>query len=235
MSLTSKYVKLPSLQGVSNIADGQLLDFDIPNDGIYNLANSYVSITCNATSTETDNAVVGIHNITAITPSERTFRNNVFVGDYEFRCDNLGTIESVQDSNIISANFDTWARDFEQVEAENYKSFGQYSNEYWDQLWLQSNMRRLNKDTVSEEIPFEIKIPLSSFSSFCNTQVYSATKYGKSRLHMQFKSNKFNARENMPNSDQADPNVVYGCIDKGSVANTPQNVITTVYGARMTL
>ena len=82
--MASKYIKLPALQGYINGSAQSLLDFDIPDSGLYNLQKSYLSFIVNCDTTETDPADIGIHSVYA-TPTNVAgtlpFRNNVFIGD----------------------------------------------------------------------------------------------------------------------------------------------------------
>lgn len=77
----SKYIKVPSLQGSSNFTNGSLLDFDIADDGYYNLQNSYVSLSLGATSVEATpaNTPSGIHAVNIDNASMLSLRNNCLV------------------------------------------------------------------------------------------------------------------------------------------------------------
>ena len=228
--MTSKYIKVPSLQG-GNVSNGSLLDFDIPDYGTYNLANSYISLMVNANTTETATPV-GIHAVNINQPNMMPLRNNMLIGDYDIRADKVGNIDNMQTSNVLNCNMDVFSRDFENMEADNYKQLTNYSDTtFLSANRLTSMFRVLQKDEPSREIPFEVKIPLNSFSSFCNTQTYQTANMGRTRVHAQLKTDQFTPQENV---SYPSPYWSFECADIGAGDN--HTLLTTkMYGLFMNL
>ena len=56
--MTSKLVKLTSLQANNDLGDTSQLDFVIPQGGIYNLQDSYVSIMSEINTTKSSNVCI---------------------------------------------------------------------------------------------------------------------------------------------------------------------------------
>lgn len=222
--MSSKYIKLPSLQG-GEVKNNSLLDFDIPDYGYYNLSKSYVSLMSTAETVEQVSAnIVGVHAVEVKSDLDMPYKNNVYVGDYDIRTDKMGSIDNLQTSNVLNCNMDVFSRDFEHMFADNYKTMTSTRDASYtsDKLQLKSNFRILDKSASSAEIPFELKIPLSSFSSFCNTQIYSAQDMGRTRVHLQLKTDKITVNERLcyPN-----PYISYECVDLA--ADRPRTGITT--------
>ena len=202
--MSSKYVKIASLQGVSSIADNQLIDFIIPPNSYYNLANSYLSIMARLDTTENETYdptnKVGIHAVSIVGVDNIPYRNNVLIKDYRLTSDRVIDIENLQDSNVINVNMDAFGRDFEQIKSDNYTSLcGQFNNPTYSSVEPRvGNFRTLNKSILSTEDVMEVKIPLSSFSSFCNTTLYDTNRFGRSQMKVQIDRSKFVVDEYNP-------------------------------------
>jgi hypothetical protein len=201
MAIGLKYLKLPAMQGtVTSISNSALLDFDLPPSGVYNLSKGYLSVMTNVQTTETDPTIVGIHAVYGYHPNGVPLRNNCYIGDYDLKSDKLGSIDNLQASRVLNCNMDLFTRDFEQCESDDYKQIALYkdptcNNEY---SYLYSMFRQLKQADASRELPFEMKIPLNSFSSFCNTELYDADKMGKLRTRVQFLSDLILFAETVP-------------------------------------
>ena len=191
--MSAKYVKLPSRQG-GVVSNNSLLDFDIPDYGNYDLSKSYITIMSSVATTEPalqaggDTDPVGVHSITCNNAGNYPFRNNVFIGDYGITNDKVGNIDGVMSSNVINTNLDVFGRDFEQMNGENYKQLHNFKDSSYILATpsIGSLFRELTKNGPSRELPFELKVPLNSFSSFCDTQVYGGK--GRTRIHVQLKT-----------------------------------------------
>lgn len=238
-----KSIKLPASQGfVNSDATGKaLLDFDMPDFGYYNLSKSYISVMVNANTTETEPASgVGVHavypqqfNPALYNPQSSTSnpytnlpcRNNIFIGDYDIVSNKLGSVDNLQSSNILNVNMDIFSRDFEEMHSENYKQLCTYKdNDFVNTTQMNSMLRFLNKDKQSEEIPFELKIPLNQFSSFCNAEFYSPQDKGRLRIHHEFITSNVKYLENVayPKGQW-----YYHCANAADAATT---LITEAYG-----
>jgi hypothetical protein len=209
--MTSKYIKIPSLQGVTSINDGQILDFQIPSNGYYNLDNSFLSFMAKIENTESSildpDLMKGIHSCyAAISNHHSPLRNNFLIGDYKFSSDNVHDIENLQQSNVINCNMDVFSRDYEQILSDSVFSLvGSFPEPTFTMdKDLYSNFRTLNKSSMSTEDVMEVKIPLNSISSFCNTQVFDTNKFGRAQLKVQVKTDSLSLYENVPYPISAD-------------------------------
>ena len=221
--MTSKYVKISSLQGISTIQDKQLVDFEIPANSYYNLANSYVSLMAKLQTTESSvSNLKGVHACVASGLNNIPYKNNVLVRDYKFTSDRYPDIENVQESNKINVNMDVYGRDFEQIQSQNYQSlFSQFNDPRFMNIENKyGNFRTLNKTGASTEDVFEAKIPLNSFSSFCNTPLYDTTKFGRSQLKLQMDLSTKQLSEFNPY-----PSTVDTYIAQNIAAAAPHNVL----------
>ncbi len=196
----SKYLKLPALQGnLLNMNNSELIDFEVPDFGSYNLQKSYLSVMVNANTTETSPGDgIGVHAVYPHQSNNLPLRNNCFIGDYDIKSDKLGSIDNLLSSNILNCNLDILARDFEQMESENYKQLAMFKDtSYTDTTFLSSMFRSLNKSEASQETPFELKIPLNQFSTFGNNETYNASQNGRLRIHTEFKPDHIEYLENV--------------------------------------
>jgi hypothetical protein len=195
--MTSKFIKVSSLQGVSTVQDNQLIDFIIPPNSYYNLANSYLSFLAKLNTTEnttfdTTNKK-GIHAVSCEGYDNIPYRNNVLIRDYRLTSDKVIDIENLQESNVINVNMDVYARDFEQIKSEQYQSLcSGFKDPTFtvDNDATVGNFRTLSKSGASTEDVMEVKIPLNSVSSFCNTTLYDTNRFGRSQLKIQIDSSK---------------------------------------------
>ena len=196
--MSTKYIKLPSQQA-GIVADNSLLDLDIPDYGNYDLSKSYISSMVSIATTDSaiqavgDTDPVGIHSVSVSNANKFPFRNNVFIGDYSITNDKFGNIDGMMSSNIINTNLDIFGRDFEQMNNENYKQMLNFKDVSYTLATTSvgSVFRELTKNGPSRELPFELKVPLSSFSSFCGTQSYGGR--GTTRIHAQLKTDQIAA------------------------------------------
>lgn len=202
--MSSKFVKISSLQGVSNIQDGNLLDFIVPSNSYYNLSNSYLSLMAKVNTTENTTFdptnKKGIHAVSVVAKDNVPYKNNVLIGDYRITSDKVVDIENLQSSNVINVNMDAYARDFEQIKSEAYMSLcSQYKEPDFSVSETHvGNFRTLSQKQSSTENLMEIKVPLNSISSFCNTQVYDTNRFGRTQMKVQMDLSKFSLQEFNP-------------------------------------
>ncbi len=224
--MSSKFVKVSSLQGLSSINNGSLIDFIIPSKNYYNLANSYVSLMANVKTTE--NIVVdpankvGVHAMVVSGINDIPYRNNVLISDYRFRSES-NVIEDVLQSNVISSNLDAYSRDFEQLKSENYKSLCGNFLEPMHTITEQKygNFRTLSKTSPSTEDQMEVMIPLNSFSPFCNTPLYDGNRFGQSQLKLQIDTSTLELQEYNPYPTQSE-----WYAGQNIAAGAPHNVLS---------
>lgn len=199
--MTSKFIKLPAVQGISTVAQGQLLDFDIPDYGFMDLSKSYISLIADIATTETAGADA-IHSVFVPTVDGTNFKNSALVSDYFIRNSRVGDLENVLESNVMNGNLQSYSRDFEQVESDNYKTFCQAK----DAIACQYNdyntaFRRLYQGRQSQNVKQEIKIKLSDLSPMCNQiPLWDGQKMGPTRLEVKWDADTVldSVEENLP-------------------------------------
>lgn len=188
--MTSKFIKVPALQGVSSVEYNQILDFDLLNYGYVDPQRSYISVNADIATTETDpNSGIGVHAVYTTFTNNASYKNSVFIGDYELRSSSVGVLESVLDSNVINASFDSFNRDFEQVLSDNYKTLAQFvdpSRVYFNKV-DSSPFRVLSQTVPSQNITHQLKIKLPDISPMMKQiSVYDCEALGNTRLRIRW-------------------------------------------------
>lgn len=217
--MTSKLVKLTSLQANNDLGDSSLLDFSIPQGGMYNLQNSYLSIMSEINTTEwyqydETQRLKGVHDVYIVGNSinenvESSFvpyTNTLLVRNVQWENDKLGLIQSEIDSNVQTQNLQLLSLDFEQRQSLSPFNIVSYSDRMIYQERRDTPYRTLIKSSSTQEgkssveNKFEIRVPLKDFLYMC-PEVYDTSAMGKSRLRIELNTKELSIKENIPYPD----------------------------------
>jgi len=184
--MASRYQKLlargGSLQSIVNI--------DLPNYGIVNLKNSYISVMLNVNTTEASGNPTSVHVIYPKSDESVPYSNSVFIEDITFISEKYGPIESVKDCVVLTSNLQALTRNFDDIESTNYKNLCNIIK-FEDYLLMEdaSMLRQLsyNSSQKSLEIPFEIMIPLKDvLKGMGNVELIDLSKLGKCTIQFRW-------------------------------------------------
>ena len=188
----NKIIKISSNEGGSFTKSNNLCNFDIPADGVYNLANSYVNLVSNITSAGADDAngkAVSIPNIDMFmddgATDEDVYLTNVsLVKNFSMSCANKGSIADIRRVDVLRSNLNNYKLSQDEQRSLNYQSVFQ---PFGISQQKNSIFREIRKEgsVLSRDVEGGIRIPLSQLCNFGKVQQYDAEKYGKTRLHLE--------------------------------------------------
>lgn len=204
----NKIIKISSNQGGAFTASNNLCDFDIPNDGVYNLNNSYVNLVSNITSSSTDDANgVGVYvpildmNLDDLTTKEDVFLTNIaLVKNVNMSCSNKGMIADIRRVDVLRSNLNNYKLSQDEQRSLNFQSVFQPTG---IERQRNSIFREIRKEgnELSRNVEAGIRIPVSQLCNFGKVQQYDTTKYGKTRLHLELNIDKINISQYLGNGD----------------------------------
>ena len=214
MSL-NKVVKLTSNQGGNFSATNNLVDFDIPSDGVYDLSKSYVNLMCSVPTTTTAGTPTGVF-MPQIqianddgTAQDNRFSNIAMVKNMSLSCANKGQISNIRRVDVLRNNLNEYmlSRD-ERQSLENEAVIQGYDESHQ----LNSIFREIRKEgaDLSQDRQAPVKIPLSQLCNFGKVKQFDTTKYGKSRLHLELNLDKVSVRQYLGNNTPATPQGSWG-------------------------
>ena len=207
MSL-NKIVKITSNQGGAFSATNNLVDFDIPSDGVYNLSNSYVNLMCSiqtTTSGATPKCVyipqVNLKNDDGTVQANK-FSNIAVVKNMSLSCANKGQIADIRRVDVLRNNLNEYMLSSDERQSRDYHSL---VSSYDSSRQLNSIFREIRKEgtNLSQDRQSPIKIPLSQLCNFGKVKQYDTQKYGRTRLHLELNIDKINVSQYLANDDGA--------------------------------
>lgn len=193
--MTDMVVRFQSRQGGPFRSDEQrglnnLVDFDIPDDAVWDLDNSWVNLYATVDTTTTGN-LTGVHNVrlsfnNAVggADTQRSWYNVALVDNAHMTASNAGRLEDIRRVGILRQNLKEYTMSTSEKDGERFRSGRQ--NPDRTQL-AASVVRELNKegDVVSREIDAQLQIPLRDIFELGSLSEYHANKWGKTRVHLE--------------------------------------------------
>lgn len=204
----NKIIKISSNQGGAFTASNNLCDFDIPNDGVYNLNNSYVNLVSNISSVGGDDAngkgvYVPILDMTTddLTTNENVYLSNVaLVKNMSMSCSNKGLIADIRRVDVLRSNLNNYKLSQDELRSLNFESMFQPPEIERQRNTIFREIRKEGKE-ISRDVEAGIRIPLSQLCNFGKVQQYDTTKYGKTRLHLELNIDKVKISQYLPNAN----------------------------------
>tara|TARA_R110002153_G_scaffold185499_1_gene338593 strand:- start:6232 stop:7773 length:1542 start_codon:yes stop_codon:yes gene_type:complete len=205
----NKVIKISSNQGGNFTATSNLVDFDIPADGIYDLSKSYVNLTCSVSQPGADGSNNGGNatympfirmadeagnHVNAVLPNVSVIRN------CDLSCANRGVISDIRRVDVLRSNLQQYSDSSDELKSKNYKLFtpsypdSQQINSIFREIVKEGNKLSLNKSAG-------IRVPLSHLFGFGNIENYDTVKYGKTRLHLELQPEKVLVSQYLGNTD----------------------------------
>ena len=192
----NKIIKISSNQGGKFTSTNRLVDFDIPNDAVYDLSKSYVNLACTVDAIGADTAQgVGVYMpFLRIEDESKAVVNDVLpnvclVKNCDISCANRGQIANIRRVDALRCNLKQYTQSTDEKVADDYKLF---TTAYQDSGQVGSPFRNIYKEgsSQSESKPNDIQIPLSDLFGFGNITAYDARAYGKTRVHLELNLDK---------------------------------------------
>jgi len=215
-----------------NLNVNNLLDFDIPDSDVWDLSRSWVSLYVESSTTETaPNAPDGIHNLmfnwTLLNGTKTNFSNyNVaLVRNASMIASNAGRLEDLHEVGVLRQTFKDYTMNNSERQSYDYREMNQAPDR---SRYKTSLLTELNKEGTikSRYVNGQIQIPLSDVYSLGRLQEYHATKWGKTRLHFELRSDRIGVLEST--TVFQDENLQREC-DNAGTGNFTQITTKNVY------
>ena len=230
----NKIIKISSNQGGSFSATNNLVDFDIPADGVYDLSKSYVNLMMSISETPTTPAKNGVY-IPQVnfrngigTPLEIDFTNIAMVKNFSMTCANKGQIADVRRVDVLRDNLNEYMLNTDERESLGIKTlFNSYGTENQIGSIFREIRREGNDNSLRKQSP--VKIPLSQLCNFGKVQQYSTEKYGRTRLHLELNIDRLIVSQYLGNNDAGNQ------WSRGDARNSFQGLTATMGSDGLTL
>jgi len=202
----NKIIKISSNQGGSFTATNNLVDFDIPADGVYDLSKSYVNLMMSITEQPTTPAKNGVY-LPQVnfrngvgTPLNFDFTNIAMVKNFSMNCANKGQIADIRRVDVLRDNLNEYMLNTDERESLGVKTlFNSYGTENQIGSIFREIRREGSDNSLRKQAP--VKIPLSQLCNFGKVQQYDTTKYGRTRLHCELNIDRLVVNQYLGNGD----------------------------------
>ena len=196
-----KIIKLVANQGGPFTQNQNLVDFDIPADGNYDLSDSYVNLYSTITSTEAvaDQPPGAVYNCDLqIDNAENlyeTFYNVCFIKNASMSTQLKGRLEDINRVDILRQNLNDLTLSRQDIKGLSYRHVKNLNGTDTEDTFYdkQSIFRELHKEgsNKSRELVTPIRIPLSQIFNLGSLKNYPASKLGRTRIHLELNVDNF--------------------------------------------
>lgn len=188
MSL-NRYIKVPSVQsGKFNLTNLNRIDFDLDQNTVYDLDNSWIELNVNVTAV--DNATSAIlggtykvkSNLTGTTTDK--LDNSMMVKNCHIRSSNVGMLEDIRDVNVLRSNLKALQDSSTDEDGKAFKNAGHL----FESNRLKSSLfRELHKEgnVSSRDIQAPIRIKMSELYNLGSLREFDCRKLGRTRVHIE--------------------------------------------------
>ena len=224
-----KYIKLNSNQGGPFTANQNLVDFEIPSDGTYNLRDSYITLNVKVDVTETETATgTGIYATNLEWATSGTdhpkFQNVTLVKNCSMSCARRGQIENIRRVDVLKQNMAAITKNQRTRFDESYLAANQLIDPInGSQFGIGQDINKTGsvKSRNLEIVP--VQIALHDLFDFAHTPEYDTERAGATRVHLELNVDKISAvqanlRNSWANADFKFMNDVTATSDGQSVA-----------------
>ena len=212
----NRVIKINSNQGGNFSASNNLIDFRIPDDGVYDLSKSYINIVSNCVQTSARDGLDGGAGVfvpiikylqdDGTTANENVMPNVALVKNCSMRNSNVGVIEDIRRSDILRTNLHQYTLSSDDKETEQRKEIVQGYCKSWNK---NSIYRELHKEgsIESRNVEAHIRIELKDIFNFGSVPAYDTQKYGKTDIHLECNFDKLQVSQYLGDSTADwDPN-----------------------------
>lgn len=184
-----KYVKYQSVQSVFSNSQN-LVDFHVPQSGVYDLRDSHLVIHAKNTIVETDTTNgIGVYDsmIRFTGTEELHIENSAVVKNAVLDCANKGRIENLRRCDVYSQNMRQYDVEQRSRMCESYKNvnaLAQPINNHQYGIFEGFNKSGVDKSIEHDEVP--ITVSLRDLFDFCEKATeYDTDRAGATRFHFE--------------------------------------------------
>jgi len=204
----NKIIKIPSNEGGIFTATNNRVSFNIPDGRYYDLSKSYIQLMATASVVAADvNKGVVIPEIQYEFDNGTTqasyHKNSVLIKNINFS-NQVGTVENIQRSDILSAAFAPYIEDDDAVSSHGYQDLFQVYETSNSVNTLFADLNREGSVASRQLQQQPVRIRCSDIMNFWKNKQYNSNKYGVGRLEMELNIDKINILQALPGNN-ADP------------------------------
>jgi hypothetical protein len=204
----NRVIKINSNQGGNFSASNNLVDFRIPDDGVYDLSKSYINIVSNCSQPSARDGLDGGNGVycpligylqdDGTTANNNIMPNVALVKNCSMRNSNVGVIEDIRRSDILRTNLYQYTNSDEDKNTDQRKQLVQGFSQSRNK---NSIYRELHKEGTDESrnVEAHIRIELKDLFNFGNVKAYDTQKYGKTDIHLELNIDKLSVSQYLPN------------------------------------
>jgi hypothetical protein len=186
----------PFLKGTSN----NLLDFDIPGDGTYDLSSSYLNLVGTVSGLVSSDAADLSENITGYpsaykvtinhTDADRSVYNVAMVKNCRLTSEFKGSLEDIRRVDILRQNLNEYTLSTSEQKSLEYSSLRQLTDNntvrssIFHQIYNEGS-------TLSRNVPGSIKVKLSQLFELGKLKAYPGQSMGTTRVHVELNLDNF--------------------------------------------
>ena len=198
----NKLIKISSNEGGVFTGTNNRISFNIPDMGVYDLSKSYINLVSSVPITSSTGVVCPVVKMKSDkgTVLDSYFRNSALIKNISFS-NQLGTVENVQRSDILSHNLKDYTEDVDAFTSHNYQDLCQPVQ---TSLARSSIFNELHKEgsSVSKNLLRQpVRVKCSEIMNFWKTKQYSSQRYGSSRLEMELNIDKIDVSQFLSGDD----------------------------------
>ena len=196
-----RVVKVDANQASFDLVNKTIADFDVPQLGTINLADSYVSIRTTASASDSGDSGTGAGGISnpylkfaLDSQNDLAFSDMaVLVKNAYMASKNKGKIEDIRKVDLLKNTLSVYNDDLAQINGPNKLANLDFSSQ--QNVHLQNEISK-NSGINSRDVSHDIHIPLKNIFNSCKSENYDSDGAGNTRVHLEFNFNKLSAASN---------------------------------------
>lgn len=196
--MTSQVIKITSRQNQSITSSKNLIDFDFPSNGVFDLSKSYLNVNVSLPGKNPSN--ITLLSLARNTDAEYE-PNTDFIRNVSLKSQTMGTIENLRNINILKKNQKMYE---ESVSKSN-------SSEIISKLGCRKDLNNLSSSNyrtieklgtvLSAEKSHDHVIKLKELMNFCKNDYYDSDEKGQLQMHLEFETTGFDTFQQIKGTD----------------------------------
>lgn len=217
--MSNNIVKIPCNESAPYSQAKNKISFTIPEGMLVDLSRSYIAINTDISTTDTagNKSVYNVSTIISDDVNNDVYQNVALVKHASMDASQVGMIESLRDVNLRAVTHNQYTQD-ENDKIEDRVMATNQTHEYNDFPVSAYRVLKSEGDLAvigsSEEISHELKIPLKDIYGIAYNKVYDTSKYGQTKMKMEFNFGKLTTEQH---GDQGDVMWAKDAAFKGSI------------------
>jgi len=231
-----KYVKYPSNQQGDITATNNLVTFDIPAGGSYNLEDSFLELRMRPNIySAADTVATGVYSATLGwkggdgQPSNNFFPNVALVKNCSFTSSAKGEIENIRAVDVLRTNLQSVQKSRFEREGDNYLNASNLMNPLYrtkDGIFADLQQTGTVSSTQLQDVPVQIR--LGDLMESCNAKVFNTNRAGRCRIQCEINADKIALFQQLDSfEDQLNDGDMGAADNVAAGTNQPSSLVMT--------